>query len=178
MTEKNANINEEVNAETEEKEEAVNEAEVLEEPSEIEKLIAENKELNDRLLRNLAEFDNYKKRTAKEKEDMMSFSKAVCLKEFLAVVDNFERALNCESKDADYKKGVEMIFNQLSDVMKKLGVSEIEALNKPFDPEYHNAVSQVESEDLGENVVAEVFQKGYMLNDKVLRHAMVVVANP
>lgn len=177
MTEKNADIKEkEVGAEAEEvvlENEAQSEA-----PSEIEKLTAENAELNDKLLRHYAEFDNYKKRTAKEKEEMMSFSKAICLKEILAVVDNFERALACESKDADYKKGVEMIFNQMSEVLTKLGIKEIEALNKPFDPEFHNAVSQVENEDFGENTVCQVFQKGYMLDDKVLRHAMVVVANP
>ena len=101
-----------------------------------------------------------------------------CITEFLPVMDNFERALACETQDTEYQKGIEMIYTQLTEMLKKLGVSEIEAEGKPFDPILHNAVSQKEDNNFGENVVCQVFQKGYQLGDKVIRHAMVVVANP
>lgn len=138
----------------------------------------QNTELNDRLLRTMAEFDNFKKRTAREKEEISTFAKAICVKEILGVLDNFERALACETQDAEFKKGVEMTFKQFCDALNKLGVEEIKALNEPFDPEYHNAVNQVQDENFGENIVCQVFQKGYKLGEKVIRPAMVVVANP
>lgn len=152
--------------------------EIVEETNELQKLKQENEQLNEKLIRNLAEFDNYRKRTTKEKEDIAGYAKSICIKEILSVVDNFERALNSECKDEEYKKGMEMIFNQLSDALKDQGLEEIEALNKEFDPEFHNAVNQVEDENFGENIVCNVFQKGYKIGDKVIRHAMVVVANP
>lgn len=158
--------------------EQVDEKQEEQKPSEVEKLKEENDKLNEKILRNFAEFDNYKKRTAKEKEDMMLYSKSLCIKEVLSVVDNFERALEVDCKDEEFKKGMEMIFNQLEETLKKLDVHEIEALNKPFDPDIHNAVNQVEDENFGENTVCEVFQKGYKVGDKVIRHSMVVVANP
>lgn len=141
-------------------------------------LNAKNNELNERLLRQMAEFDNYKKRTAKEKDEMGIFTKGICVKEMLGVLDNFERALAVDCKDEDYKKGMEMIFNQLGQVLQKLDVSEIEAYNAPFDPIYHNAINQVEDESFGENTVCQVLQKGYKIGDRVIRHAVVVVANP
>ena len=98
--------------------------------------------------------------------------------DFLSVIDNFERALNAETADENYKKGISMIFGQFNDILKKLGVEEIEALNMPFDPNLHHAVNQVEDENFGENTVCQVFQKGYKLNGKVVRCAMVAVANP
>lgn len=152
--------------------------EIVEETTELEKLKQENEQLNEKLIRNLAEFDNYRKRTTKEKEDIAGYAKSICIKEVLSVVDNFERALNSECKDEEYKKGMEMIFNQLSDALKDQGLEEIEALNQEFNPEFHNAVNQVEDENFGENIVCNVFQKGYKIGDKVIRHAMVVVANP
>lgn len=146
--------------------------------SEIDELKSQNTELNDKLLRHLAEFDNYKKRTHKEKEEMMLYSKSLCIKDILSVVDNFERALEIECKDEEFKKGMEMIFTQLDETLKKLGVCEIESLNQQFNPEIHNAINQVEDENFGENTICQVFQKGYKIGDKVIRHAMVVVANP
>lgn len=148
------------------------------EDAELNQLKAENEELKNKVLRQMAEFDNYKKRTAREKDDLYNFAKANCVEAVLGVVDNFERALQTECSDETFKQGVEMIFNQFNEVLKKLGVEEIEALGKPFDPEIHNAVNQMEDENFGENTVCQVFQKGYRLGDKVIRHAMVVVANP
>lgn len=146
--------------------------------SEVELLKAQNAELNENLLRSYAEFDNFKKRTQKEKEEMMVYSKALCIKDMLSVIDNFERALATECKDEEFKKGMEMIFTQMSETLTKLGVEEIEALNISFNPDVHNAINQIEDENLGENTVAQVFQKGYKIGEKVIRHAMVVVANP
>ncbi len=145
---------------------------------ELEKLRKENAELNDRLLRSAAEFDNFRKRTQKEKQEMMGFSKALCIKEILGVVDSFELALNTECKDPEFKKGMEMIFSQMKEAFTKLGVTEIEALNQQFNPELHNAIKQVEDESFGENTVCQVLQKGYKLDDRIIRHSMVVVANP
>lgn len=146
--------------------------------SELDAVAAELEEMKENYLRQVAEFDNFRKRTAKEKEETYTFALAKCVVEFLPVMDNFERALACETTDEDYKKGVQMIYNQLVEMLKKLGVSEIEAEGKPFDPNLHNAVSQKEDPDFGENTVCAVFQKGYVIGEKVIRHAMVVVANP
>ena len=146
--------------------------------SEVEQLKAELANMNENYLRQVAEFDNFRKRTAKETLDTYSYALMKCITEFLPIMDNFERALACETQDTEYKKGVEMIYTQLTEMLKKLGVSEIEAEGKPFDPALHNAVSQKEDDSFGENIVCQVFQKGYQLGDKVIRHAMVVVANP
>ena len=135
-------------------------------------------ELNDRFLRVCAEYDNFKRRTQKEKEELSGYTKGLCVKAILEALDNFERALAADCKDPDYKKGMEMIFNQLIDRIHSLGAVEIEALGQPFDPEFHNAISQVEDENFGENTVCQVYQKGYTLDGKVIRHAMVIVANP
>lgn len=137
-----------------------------------------NEELSDRLMRSMAEFDNFKKRTAREKQEIGSFARVACIKELLGVADNFERALGAECKDADFYKGMDMIFKQLQDAFSRVGVTEIEAMNAPFDPEIHHAIKQVEDESFGENTVCQVLQKGYMLDGHVVRHAMVVVANP
>jgi len=144
---------------------------------EVEVLKEQNKDLEDRLLRQMAEFDNFRKRTLKEKEEIGVISKMKCIGDLLPVLDNFERALGAESKDADFKKGVEMIFSSLVDTLNKMGVEEIKAEGEPFDPGLHYAVSIIEDENLGKNVVANVMQKGYKLGDKVIRHAMVAVAN-
>ncbi len=135
-------------------------------------------EMRENYLRQVAEFDNYRKRTAKEKEETYTYALAKCITEFLPVMDNFERALSCETTDENYKKGVEMIYHQLGDMLKKMGVSEIAAEGEPFDPNLHNAVSQKEDPDFGESTVCQVFQKGYAIGDRIIRHAMVVVANP
>lgn len=132
----------------------------------------------DKYLRLLAEYDNFRKRSIKEKLDASADATAKAALEVISVIDNFERAMAAECSDEGYKKGVEMIYGQFTEVVKKLGVEEIEALGKEFDPNLHNAVSQVEDENFGENTVSQVYQKGYKLGDKVIRCAMVVVANP
>ena len=143
-----------------------------------EALIAELDTLKDQLLRQMAEFDNFRKRTEREKSDIYTRVTANCAKEMLAVLDNFERAAAAESTDAGYKEGISMILKQFNEVLANLGVTEIEALNAPFDPEFHHAIKQVEDDSFGENVVCQVLQKGYTLDGHVIRHAMVVVANP
>ena len=141
----------------------------------LEETIAADK---DKYLRLLAEYDNFRKRSVKEKLDADHNATAKAALEVISVIDNFERAVAAECSDENYKKGVEMIYNQFIDVIKKLGVEEIDALGKEFDPNLHNAVTQVEDENFGENTVSQVYQKGYKLGDKVIRCAMVVVANP
>ena len=132
----------------------------------------------DQFARLAAEYDNYRKRTAKEKETLYQDAKADTIKEFLAVYDNLERAAAAPGGEDDpHKKGLEMIFTQYKELLKKLGVSEIEAQGRPFDPERHEAVMHVDDEKFGENEVAQVFQAGFALGDKVIRHAVVQVAN-
>ena len=131
----------------------------------------------EQFLRLAAEYDNYRKRTAKEKENLWTDAKADTVQAFLPVYDNLERALKQETADEAFKKGVEMTMNQLKEVFAKLGVTEIDAQGKPFDPNLHNAVMHIEDENLGENTVAQVFQAGFMLGEKVIRFAMVQVAN-
>ena len=132
----------------------------------------------DQFARLAAEYDNYRKRTAKEKDSLYQDAKADTIKEFLAVYDNLERAANAEGDDdSPHKKGLEMIFSQYKEILKKLGVTEIEAQGLPFDPERHNAVMHVEDENFGENIVSQVFQAGFLLGSKVIRHAIVQLAN-
>lgn len=138
----------------------------------------QNAELSEQLLRRAAEFDNYRKRTQREKTEAYADATARAVAEFLPTLDNFERALACESTDGEFKKGIEMILTQFCDVLRSLGVEEIKAMGEPFDPDVHNAVSRAEKPELGENIVCEVFQKGYRLGERVLRHAAVIVANP
>ena len=130
-----------------------------------------------KFLRLAAEYENYRKRTAKEKESIWADAKASVVTSFLPVYDNLERALKQDTADEAYKKGVEMTMTQLKEVLSKLGVPEIEAAGQPFDPKLHNAVMHVEDEAFGENTVAEVFQAGFQLGEKVIRFAMVKVAN-
>ena len=139
--------------------------------------IVEQMVSKDQFLRLAAEYDNYRKRTAKEKESLWTDAKADTVQAFLPVYDNLERALKQETADEAYKKGVEMIMAQMKEVFAKLGVTEIEAKGQPFDPNLHNAVMHIEDENLGENTVAQVFQAGFMLGEKVIRFAMVQVAN-
>lgn len=134
--------------------------------------------VKDQFVRLTAEYDNYRKRTAKEKDALYQDAKADTVRAFLAVYDNLERAVAAPGdEDSPHKKGLEMIFHQYQDILKTLGVTEIEAQGQPFDPEKHNAVMHIEDENLGESVVAQVFQAGFMLGDKVIRHAIVQVAN-
>jgi len=134
--------------------------------------------VKDQFVRLSAEYDNYRKRTAKEKDSLYQDAKADTIREFLAVYDNLERAMTAGGdEDSPHKKGLEMIFGQYVEILKKLGVTQMEAQGQPFDPNLHNAVMHVEDESLGENVVADVFQSGFLLGDRVLRCATVRVAN-
>ena len=134
--------------------------------------------VKDQFVRQTAEYENYRKRTTKEKENIYQDAKADTIKEFLAVYDNLERAAASEGgEDSPHKKGLEMIFQQVKDILAKLGVTEIEAAGKLFDPEKMNAVMHIDDENFGENEVAQVFQAGFELNGKVIRHAIVQVAN-
>ena len=148
------------------------------EPSEEEKLKKELEESKDKYLRLMAEYDNFRKRSAKERLELSATVKGNTIGEILPVFDNFERALAAETQDTNYKAGVEMIFKQFGDMLTKLGVEIIDPIGQTFDPNIANAVNQIEDENLGENEVAQVFQKGYKIGDKVIRYAMVVVANP
>ena len=134
-------------------------------------------ESNDKYLRLAAEYDNYRKRTAKEKESLYSAAKADTIKPFLDVYDNLLRGAAQYPEGDPNRQGLEMICKQFVEVLAKLGVTEIEALGKPFDPELHNAVMHVEDEEIEESTVVEVFQKGFIMGDKVLRFPMVKVAN-
>ncbi len=132
----------------------------------------------DQFIRLTAEYENYRKRTAKEKDSLYQDAKSDTIKEFLAVYDNLERAAKAEGdEDSPHKKGLIMIFHQYQDILKKLGVTEIEAEGAEFDPERHNAVMHIEDENFGENMVSQVLQAGFLLGDKVIRHALVQVAN-
>ena len=132
----------------------------------------------DRFLRLAAEYDNYRKRTTREKEEIGVVAKSKALTEILPVLDNFERAMQTECGDAEFRKGMELIFKSFVDALKKQGVEEIAAEGETFNPDLHYAVTTVEDDSFGPNTVAAVLQKGYRLGDKVLRHAMVSVANP
>ena len=129
----------------------------------------------DKYMRLFAEFDNFRKRTSKEKTESHGDATAKTISELLPAIDNFERALDTPCSDDNFKKGIEMIFNQINDILTKIGVTEIDALHKPFNPNLHNAIKQVEDEELESDTVYEVFQKGYKLGDRIIRHAMVSV---
>lgn len=144
---------------------------------ELESLKDQVAQQEDKYLRLAAEYDNYRRRTAKEKDSIWNDAKADAAQAFLPVYDNLERALKQETADEAFKKGVEMTMTQLKTVLEKLGITEIQALGQTFDPNLHNAVMHVEDENFGENTVCEVFQAGFMLGDKVIRFAMVKVAN-
>ena len=131
----------------------------------------------DQLLRMAAEYDNYRKRSQKEKESAWADARAETVLAFLPVYDNLERALKQETADDAYKKGVEMTMTGLKEILSKQGVEEIPALGETFDPNLHNAVMHVEDEDAGENTIVEVFQTGFQSGGKVIRFAMVKVAN-
>ncbi len=147
------------------------------EEEKIAELEDEIEKFNDRYLRLCAEYDNFRKRTQKEKDNLYGEIKADTLLKFLPVYDNLERALKQGTEDEAYRKGVEMIMTQFCSTMEKLGVEEVPALGEKFDPSLHNAVMHVEDEEKGENEIVEVFQKGFKLGDKVIRFAMVKVAN-
>ena len=147
------------------------------EDNELNSVKAELEETTDRLKRLMAEFDNFKKRSAKEREGLYNSLLSDIVESFLPVVDNLEKAVNSSTEDEGYKQGVELVLKQFMDVLSSLGVKEIEGVGSTFNPEYHEAVSSVQDETLGEKEVKEVFRKGYKIGEKVIRHSMVVVAN-
>ena len=154
---------------TENKEKELNE--------QISKLKDELADVKDRHTRLIAEFDNLKKRSAKEREGLYNSIIGDIISSLLPVIDNLEKATEAETKDEEYKKGIELVLKQFKDVLTANGVKEIEAVGQPFDPELHEAVSMIQDEKLGEKIVAQEYRKGYMIGNKVIRHSMVVVAN-
>ena len=137
----------------------------------------ELKGANDRYLRLLAEYDNYRKRSQKEKDNLYADIKSDTVAKFLPVYDNLVRALAQSTEDEAYRRGVEMIMTQFNTTLEKLGATKIECLGQKFDPSLHNAVMHVENEEKSENEIVEVFQDGFMMGEKVIRFAMVKVAN-
>ncbi len=146
-------------------------------PSELELKTQELAKEHEQYLRLAAEYDNFRKRSQKEKDCIYLDAKSDTIGKFLPVFDNLERAAQQPTEDEAYKKGVEMTLTGLREVMQKLGVEEFGQVGDPFDPNRHNAVMHIEREDLGESVLAQVFQKGFAIGDKVIRFAMVQVAN-
>ena len=177
--EETASAAEEVKEEAAAEDPAVEEAPKAEEPkeSELEKAQKSLAAEHDKYLRLAAEYDNFRKRSRKEKEDLYQDVRAETVGKFLPVYDDLERALANETEDEAYKKGVELIMTELRKIMTGLGVEEFGEKGDPFDPNAHNAVMHVENEELGENVIAQVFQKGFRIKEKVIRHAVVQVAN-
>lgn len=147
------------------------------EAEELEKLRQEVSEQQERYLRLMAEYDNYRKRTQKERESIYPDAVANTLKELLPLFDNFQRAMETPCADENYAKGIEMIEKSLEDFLGKMGVEAFGKAGEPFDPNLHNAVMHLEDETLGKNVIATVFQSGYRMGDRILRHAMVQQAN-
>ena len=145
---------------------------------ELDELKKKYNELNDSHLRLMAEFDNYRKRTDREKAATYDSATADTIAQFLPVVDNMELALaQADCSAEDLRKGVQMIQKNLNDILSKMGVAVMGTVGEPFNPEYHQAVSHIEDESLGENVIATVYRKGYRIGDKIVRHATVIVAN-
>ncbi|MBR3934032.1 MAG: nucleotide exchange factor GrpE [Clostridia bacterium] len=177
-------VTEEVKKETKKKTTKKKESKSGKEVAELKELldgkINELAEMNDKYLRVLAEYDNYKKRTQKEKEAIYVDSVGETVTALLPIIDNFERAVSTfseEDKQTDFFKGIEMIYNQMLDTFSKLGVEPIKALGEEFNPELHNAVMHIEDESIADNTVVEEFQKGYIYREKVIRYSMVKVAN-
>ena len=159
-------------------EENINKAdEVIELKKQIEAQKVQIDETEDRLKRVAAEFDNYKKRSSKEKDGLYNSLVGDIVSNFLPIIDNLEKAVEAETKDEEYRKGIELVLKQFKDVLSSRGVTEIETVGKTFDPELHEAVSSVVDENLGEKEIKEEFRKGYMIGNKVIRHSMVIVAN-
>ncbi len=145
--------------------------------NELEQMKKELEETTDRLKRLMAEFENYKKRSAKERENLYNSILADVIVSILPAIDNLEKAVLAETEDKQYKQGVELVSKQMQDVLTSLGVEKIDTVGQTFDPELHEAVSHVEDENLGEQEIKEEFRTGYKIGNKVVRHSMVVVAN-
>ena len=137
----------------------------------------ELEELTDRYKRLMAEFENYKKRSQKERENLYNMITGDVVSSILPVMDNLEKAADVKTEDTSYQEGVKLVVKQLADVLKKFGMEEIETVGKRFDPELHDAVSHIEDKEKGEQEIVEEYRKGYKLGNKVIRHSMVIVAN-
>ena len=144
---------------------------------ELDALRADNEDKEDRIKRLMAEFENFKKRSAKEREQLYNSIISDIAISFLPVIDNLEKAVSVKTEDENYRIGVELVLKQFKEVLSNNGVKEIEAVGKTFDPELHEAVSSVEDPELGIQEVKEEYRKGYMIGNKVIRHSLVVVAN-
>lgn len=151
--------------------------EIIELKKQIEAQKVQIDETEDRLKRVAAEFDNYKKRNAKERDGMYNSLVADIVSNFLPILDNLEKAVASETKDEEYKKGIELVLKQFKDVLAARGVVEIETIGKTFDPELHEAVSSVQDDTKGEKEIVQEYRKGYMIGNRVIRHSMVIVAN-
>ena len=176
-------MQQEINAadtdEADEAEEAASESAENENAAQIEKLTADLKEKEERVLRLQADFENFRRRTSKEKEELSAVVTQGMLKDMLPLLDNFERAMAAEAKDGEaFQKGVEMIFTQFTEILKKNGLEHIEVEGQKFDPNFHQAVMRVQNADLEDDDIAQELQKGYMVKGRVIRPSMVqVVAN-
>jgi len=151
--------------------------EVVKELDELVKTKQELEETTDRFKRVMAEFENYKKRSGKEREMLYNSLLADIVSSFLPVIDNLEKAAEAKTEDENYKQGLELVLKQFKDVLTKFGVEEIKTVGETFDPEVHEAVSSIQDETKGEKEIVQEFRKGYKVGIKVIRHAMVVVAN-
>ena len=177
-TENNAERAEnEVTAEKETETKAPKKEKKSKKDTEIEKLKEELEKKNDILLRTAAEFDNYKKRTERERAGVAEYARAGIIKKLLPIIDNIERAAGADKESPEYLKGIELIVKQFETLAGSLELTETAKAGDAFDPTLHEAVMHIEDENLGENVIAEVLQKGYKTGDTVVRHAMVKVAN-
>lgn len=134
-------------------------------------------EKDDRLKRLMAEFENFKKRSSKERENLYNSIMGDIIISFLPIIDNLEKAVQVKTDDAEYKQGIELVLKQFKDVLNSNGVKEIEAVGQTFNPELHEAITSVTDENLGVQEIKEEYRKGYMIGDKVIRHSLVVVAN-
>ena len=175
---KDKKLNEEMEEEKLINEEAVDEAEEVQEKAdsdEQDSLASEINDLQTKLVRLQADFQNYKKRVEKEKDDLVSIGVVSIANEILPVIDNFERALEHEGESGSFKEGMELIYEGLKNALKAKGIVELKALGEDFNPDYHQAVSMGHSDEYKENQVIEVLLKGYEYNGKVIRHAMVIV---
>ena len=144
---------------------------------ELDKLKEEYNELDDRYKRMFAEFENYKKRSQKEKEGIYGMITGDVVATMLPVMDNLQKAAEAKSEDIGYQEGVKLVYRQFSEALKSLGLEEIETVGKRFDPEFHEAVSHIEDETKGEQEIVQEYRKGYKIGNKVVRHSMVIVAN-
>ena len=157
--------------------EVVENVEVVNNSEELEKLKEEYSELDDRYKRMFAEFENYKKRSQKEREGIYGMITGDVVASMLPVMDNLQKAAEAKSEDLGYQEGVKLVYRQFAEALKGLGLEEIETVGKRFDPEFHEAVSHVEDNTKGEQEIVQEYRKGYKIGNKVVRHSMVIVAN-